>query len=270
MAGMPADRAPTPNRVEPDDAAPADAAEAVRRNPVWYHTIELAPGVATPGIVDLRRAARRLLPDDLNGLRALDVGTFDGFWAFEMERRGAEVVAIDVAEADAAEWPPASREAMEAQVRERGVELGRGFRLAAEALGSSVRRVVCDVYDPAPEAIGGPVDLAFSGAILLHLRDPVRALERIREALVPGGELRLIEPWSLGLTLRSPRRPAARFRAAESGFTWWLPNLAALSAWPRAAGLVDVHRTAILRPPAQAEMRRTYAGIGCRRPAAGD
>ena len=59
------------------------------------------------------------------------------------------------------------------------MELGRGFELAAGALGSAVERRLVSVYELSPEAIGGPVDLAFSGAIMLHLRDPVRALERI-------------------------------------------------------------------------------------------
>ena len=63
----------------------------------WYHSLELAPGVVTPGWFDLRPMAAKLPWPTLTGLRCLDVGTFDGFWAFEMERRGArEVVAIDL------------------------------------------------------------------------------------------------------------------------------------------------------------------------------
>lgn len=34
-----------------------------------------------------------------------------------------------------------------------------------------------DVRELTPEAIGGQVDLAFIGALLLHLRDPFGALE---------------------------------------------------------------------------------------------
>ncbi len=240
----------------------AAAERAVRENPAWYHTIEVAPGVVTPGAVDLRGVAARMLPADLSGLRALDVGTFDGFWAFEMERRGAQVVAVDLERVEAAEWPPASRSEMERRAREWGVELGRGFALAAELLGSRARRLVRNVYDLAPDAIGGPVDFAFSGAILLHLRDPVRALERIRSVLAPGGELRLMEPFSVPLTLRAPRRPSAVFRAAESGFGWWLPNLATLHAWPRAAGFVRTERVAFVRPPAR-RVRQVYAGLRC-------
>jgi SAM-dependent methyltransferase len=240
----------------------AAAERAVRENPAWYHTIELAPGVKTPGAVDLRAVAERILPADLSGKRALDVGTFDGFWAFEMERRGAEVVALDVERVEAAEWPPASRTEMERRAREWGVELGRGFALASELLGSSARRVICNVYDLSPDAIGGPVDFAFSGAILLHLRDPVRALERIRSVLRPQGELRLMEPLSLALTLRAPRRPSAVFRAADSGFGWWLPNLSTLHAWPRAAGFASSERIALVRPPAR-RVRQVYVGLRC-------
>jgi hypothetical protein len=181
-----------------------------------------------------------------------------------MERRGAQAAAIDVERIEGAEWPGRSRERLERRARELDVELGRGFRLASEALGSGVRRVVCSVYDLSPEAIGGPVDFCFSGAILLHLRDPVAALERIRATLVPGGELRLMEPVSISLSLRSPRRAAARFQAAESDFNWWLPNLATLRAWPRAAGFDDVRRIAVVRPPSVERMRQWCAAMVCR------
>jgi SAM-dependent methyltransferase len=237
------------------------ARRAVEANPVWYHSIELAPGVVTPGYVDMRPVVRRLLPDDMSGLRALDVGTFDGFWAFEMERRGAEVVAIDVGRIDDAEWPPHRREELRREVEGFGVELGRGFRLASELLGSSVRRVICNVYELEPAGIGGVVDIAFSGAILLHLRDPVGGLERIRSALAPQGELRLLEPFSVGLTLRSPRTPAARFSTLDTPFNWWLPNFAALDAWLRTARFARVRRLGIVRPPSRPEMRQPYVGL---------
>ena len=38
-------------------------------------------------------------------MRALDVGTWDGFWAFEMERRGAEVTALDLDDERDLDWP---------------------------------------------------------------------------------------------------------------------------------------------------------------------
>jgi SAM-dependent methyltransferase len=254
------------------DAGPGRV-EAARRalseNPkLWYHTIELAPGVVTPGYIDLRRAAPKVLPTDLTGVRALDIGTFDGFWAFEMERRGAEVVAIDLDRIYSAEWPPLSRERLERETEEEGVVLGTGFRLASEALESGVRRVVCNIYDLTPETIGGPVDLAFNGATLTHLRDPVGGLERVFGALRPGGRVLSIEPVSVSMTIRSPRRAAAAFRGHNSDYTWWLPNLALISSWLRAAGFVDPRRVAITRPPSAERRPSFYVASEARRPAA--
>ncbi len=240
--------------------------EALRARQVWYHTLELEPGVVTPGQVDLRQIASRVLPDDLHGKRALDVGTFDGFWAFEMERRGAEVVAIDVERVEAAQWPPNNRERLEREVRALGVQLGGGFELAAEALSSSARRVVCDVLELTPEAVGGPVDVAFIGALLIHLRDPVLALERVFGALEPGGELFQLEPVSLSLSALHPRRPIARLQTLETPFNWWRPNWATLKAWLETAGFTEIRRTALRRPPQRAPMRDWMCGIASRRP----
>ena len=247
----------------------AAARAALEQNPTWYHSIELAPGVVSPGQVDHRWLAAKLLPEDLSGVRALDIGTFDGFWAFEMERRGAEVVAIDVETIDAAEWPAANRERLLREADRFEIELGRGFRLAGELLGSRVERVTCSVYDLAPERIGGPVDFIFEGAVLLHLRDPVAALERAPETLRPGGRMMVWELVSLRDTLLAPRRPLARFSPLRSDFTWWLCNYAALKSMPLAAGFADVQRVAFNRSRGSNRgMRNWYCGFEARAPAA--
>jgi SAM-dependent methyltransferase len=244
-------------------AASAERArQAAAANSAWYHTIDLGGGIATPGYVDWRGFSNRLLRVELAGRRALDVGTFDGFWAFEMERRGAAVVAIDVAEVSDASWPPVHRARLIAEQREHGTELGRGFRLARECLGSSVERVVCDVLELTPERIGGPVDVAFLGALLLHLRDPVRALENIRLSLRPGGTLILLETISLRESLLHPRTPVARFDTRRHVFNWWLPNVRTLHDYLWAAGFTRVGRiAALLHPPARREMDSWYAAF---------
>ena len=65
----------------------------------------------TAGWFDTRATVRKVpLPASLAGKRCLDVGTWDGFWAFEMERRGAEsVLAIDLQDQDQWDWPPETR-----------------------------------------------------------------------------------------------------------------------------------------------------------------
>jgi len=240
----------------------ADLRAAVASNPRWYHSIELAPGIVTPGHVDLRALVGSVLPASLHGCRALDVGTFDGFWAFELERRGAEVVAIDVPEADAAEWPPVNRARLVAAAADMDLELGRGFRIAAEALGSAVHRVELAVYDLDAAALGGSVDFAFLGAMLLHVRDPVRALERVRATLAPGGRLTILEPVDGRLSMLFPRRPAARFQATETDFNWWAANVACLQAWLHAAGFERVVRGGLLRASGL-----TQCALGARAPA---
>lgn len=87
----------------------------------WYHTLELAPGIETPGWFDCRGLAPRVLPGACAGMRCLDIGTFDGFWAFEIERRRAdEVIAIDILDESRWDWPHDSDPA------DRGIEIQKG------------------------------------------------------------------------------------------------------------------------------------------------
>jgi tRNA (mo5U34)-methyltransferase len=201
----------------------------------WYHTQELGPGVVTPGMFDLRPFVRHYgLPEDLSGMRALDVGTFEGFWAFELERRGARVTAIDVDRIQDLDWPPRLRPAADDR-------RGEGFELAKAALGSSVERIGISVYDATPEALGGPFDLVFCGSVLIHLRDPMLALERM--AGLCRGRLVLAEEYSRKLELL-PFVSAAEFRGESPWSTWWRPSGRAWLAMVRTAGFDDVRRHA--------------------------
>src|SRR5437763_12747613 len=132
----------------------------------WYHTIELAPDLVTDGWFDLRPYVPRYgLPDSLAGKRALDIGTWDGFWAFEMERRGAEVVALDLDDEHDLDWPPRKRPATYSTTPR-----GAGFHLAKEILGSRVERITRSIYNATPEELGH-FDLIFCGSVVLNLRD---------------------------------------------------------------------------------------------------
>ena len=128
----------------------------------------------TEGIFDLRPVIDRYhLPASLEGKRALDVGTWDGFWAFEMERRGASVVALDLDDEAELDWPPRRRPQSFPQEPR-----GQGFKVAKEALGSSVERVSLSIYNATTEELGS-FDFVFCGSVLIHLRDQLLALERI-------------------------------------------------------------------------------------------
>jgi tRNA (mo5U34)-methyltransferase len=154
-----------------------------------------------------------------------------------------------------------------AEAKERDIVLGRGFELVKGVLGSAVDRVVCNVYDLTPERIGGAVDTAFVGALLLHLRDPVRALERVRDAMNPGGRLILCETVARRLGVLARRQPAAVFQAAHTDFNWWVPTKAGLQAWVETAGFRDTTvQRRLIKPPSRPEMTSWYAVATARAP----
>jgi tRNA (mo5U34)-methyltransferase len=124
----------------------------------WFHRIELAPDLITPGWSDPRKEKLPHfgLPEDMTGMRVLDIGCAEGFFSFEAERRGArEVVAID-------SFPDSIRR----------------FNICRSALSSKVTPYLSSVYDVNPRAFG-TFDLVLFYGVLYHLRNPILALERI-------------------------------------------------------------------------------------------
>jgi tRNA (mo5U34)-methyltransferase len=198
----------------------------------WYHTLEL-PGYTTPGWFDLRPYVKHYgIPERLDGVRALDIGTWDGFWAFELERRGAEVVALDVDEESEYDWPP-RRRPKEWTMLDRG----KGFRLAHELLDSKVERIACNIYDASPERLGGMFDLVFVGSVLSHLRDQLLALERL--ASVCRGRLILAEEYDRVTSLLP--WPVSRYHAdRDQAVVFWVPNAKTWRRMAWTAGFEDV------------------------------
>src|SRR4051794_11145058 len=63
----------------------------------WYHAVDLPDGITTPGMYDYRGKLDAFqLPERMDGMSVLDVGSASGFWAFEFERRGAQVTSVDL------------------------------------------------------------------------------------------------------------------------------------------------------------------------------
>src|SRR5579864_4976766 len=125
----------------------------------WYHSIQLPNGEVTPGLQtldQLRLRARQFpIPEDLRGKRVLDIGAWDGWFSFEMERRGATVVALD-------------------SVRQETLPK------AKELLNSRVEYVVEDICRISPRHIGY-FDIVLFFGVLYHLKHPLLALERVCE-----------------------------------------------------------------------------------------
>jgi tRNA (mo5U34)-methyltransferase len=186
----------------------------------WWHTIQLSPGVVTPGGWDLGPTSAELPWPDVRGKRCLDVGTADGFWAFELERRGAaEVVATDL--------PSAFQQKARAR-----------FELARELRGSRVVYEERDVYD-----LDGEYDIVLMGFVLQMVRDPLGALEAIRG--VCRGHLLLLDTISLPLSLLPS--PLARLDARRNALEHFVFNRRGLRKAVELAGWTVEAQTRILR-----------------------
>lgn len=205
----------------------------------WYHSIELPDGTVTPGHFDLREARKGLPLPRLDGRRCLDVGSANGYWAFEMERQGAaEVVSLDMEDPRREDRPPSADDPSAWPV---GLSR-QGFEIAKRHLASSVERVDGSVYDLEPGWLG-EFDFVFIGSLLLHLRDPIGALEAVHR--VCKGELLSLEVVSAALSLALPGIPVAGMWGLRLQ-QWWLPNRAGHRALIQAAGF-EVDRYGRLR-----------------------
>lgn len=202
----------------------------------WYHTIDLGNGLVSQAPYDHRAVVDRYgLPESLVGRTALDVGTFDGFWAFELERRGADrVVAIDVANIGAFDWLPRVKETLGARAQEES-----HFELARTMRGSRVERKICSVYDLSPESVG-TFDVVFCGDVLLHLWNPLKALINIRAVT---REMAVVQT-TIDAGLEAAYRDTAVLRFGQKSFervpgeqcTYWIFNTAALCQMMEYAG----------------------------------
>ena len=139
-----------------NDLSPADIRSLVDAVPHWHHVMQFPHGVSSPGSYDPRQLFSQLELPDVRGKKVLDVGTRDGFFAFELERRGAEVLAVDYADMDLT-----------------------GFAAAKRIYGSRVEYLQANIYDLDPERIG-TFDVVLFLGVLYHLRHPLLALDRLR------------------------------------------------------------------------------------------
>lgn len=230
--------------MEPSDVtadwSDADVRREVAENALWYHTIEVRPGIVTPGWFDLRPIVEHLPWPDVAGKRCLDVGTYDGYLAFELERRGAaEVVAVDISDHALWDWPPRIRAQGPQRLAEIAGVKGRGFEVAAKALRSRVQKIEVSIYD-LDAAKHGTFDVVVCGSLMLHLRDPYRALEAIRG--VCRERFMSCETIDVELTAMHPRRPVAKIDGLGTLLHWQIPNVSGHRRMLRASGF-DIERT---------------------------
>jgi tRNA (mo5U34)-methyltransferase len=194
----------------------------------WFHRIELRPHLVTSGWSDPKTEKLPYfgIPDDMTGMRVLDIGCAEGFFSFEAERRGAaEVVAID-------SFPDSIRR----------------FNLCRDAFGSKATGFLTSVYDLSLRAFG-TFDLVMFFGVLYHLRHPLLALEKIYS--VTGGKLLMqtdsFEDQALGDSAAAKFHPFG----IQSGppdnpsldpTVFWIPNAACVRDMLSHVGFVDVRQ----------------------------
>jgi tRNA (mo5U34)-methyltransferase len=196
----------------------------------WWHSFELPDGTRIDGVCDLpglkNRIAQFPIPADLRGQRVLDIGAWDGWFSFEMERRGADVLAID-------NWD------------------NPRFREMHARLGSRVDYRQMDMYELTPERIGR-FDIVLFMGVLYHLKHPLLALERVC-ALATG--MAAVDSFILRDVHRPnedvSKRPIMEFYEADEfgGQTdnWIGPSLPCLLALCRTAGFARVELQSVIQ-----------------------
>lgn len=242
----------------------------------WYHTIDLGDGLVTPGRYDYRATLPAFrFPESMRGMRVLDVGSATGFFAFEFERRGAQVVSVELPSLDRLDrFPGQTTEQVIAKIgrmlassRPQGAApppptaaqlyhalLEGPFEFCKRLLHSRVERRYCAIYDLTLDKLGGvPFDLVFLGDVLVHTLYPLRALG----ALAPlcQGTLVLSD-----VIPDQPSEPAMLYvggdQPGEDDISWWLPNRACMDQMLKKLGFRTVEEvgrnTVILRPDGHA------------------
>jgi tRNA (mo5U34)-methyltransferase len=239
--------------------------------PFWFHSIDLGEGVVTNGWKSRSHLEHELnifrIPE-LRGKTVLDINTWDGFFAFEAERRGASrVVALDQYM-----WAmdPLPHHSYWKECMERGVvpapyhtmpyfkpgELpGKaGFDTAHRALGSKVEVVVADFMEMDVANLG-MFDVVFYFGSLYHMEDPLGAMKRVASVTK---ELAIIETEAALFRGFDEHALCEFFPSNELNndvSNWWAPNEKALAGLCRAAGFGRVE--SVVGPPLGAEVDRT-------------
>ncbi|MFM7416006.1 MAG: class I SAM-dependent methyltransferase, partial [Alphaproteobacteria bacterium] len=187
--------------------------EAIGRY-IWFHSMELRPGIASSGPksqeILAREAAAFLGPLDLSGRNVLDIGAWNGFFSFESLRRGAALVLAT----DSVTWK---------HPEYRGRET---LELAAAELGLPVNTLELDALELDRVNFKVTFDVVLFLGVFYHLIDPIRVVMALRRHT---RQVLVLETVHDALAIE---RPSMIFYPNcgwdQDPTNWWGPNPAAV------------------------------------------
>ena len=213
----------------------------VNQFPFWYHKIDLGQGVITPGLNfdplwNMIRETRNSI--DYHAKKVLDIASFDGMWAFEAEKLGAElVVATDCY-----------------------YETYKNFLFCRDILDSNV----IPYYNVSPYDLWNRMDVFLQEnwkdqkpydrlfdvvqhlGLLYHLRDPMLSLSQARSVIRTGGyllmETAVVLDENNSFMLFNGVHPDQQ-RIYEDITTWWAPTLPCLKEMLKASLFEPIEET---------------------------
>ncbi|HEY7129687.1 MAG TPA: glycosyltransferase [Nitrospira sp.] len=191
----------------------------------WWHSIDLGNGVVTKGgktLQAIRTEAEVAFRYGVEGKTVLDIGAWNGAFSFEAERRGAAAVT-----------------ALDHHIWTTDPEHRKAFELARDALGSSVKDIICDVHDVTPSI--GEFDVVLLMGIFHHLKNPLLAMEIVGPL---AREMLILESYT---ALNDLKVPAMRFFPRHEldgdASNWWGPNIPCLRATLELIGFRKIQPT---------------------------
>lgn len=206
--------------VSPQSALFATPASVARLHDCYfYHTMELPGHGVTPGEWDLRAGVDGYLGRfAFADKRVLEIGPASGFLTFEMEKRGAQVTAVEVTDEHEWDYVPYPKPVVEPMLgprREHMRRLKNSFWFAHAAHRSSARVHYGDAYR-LPDALG-QFDVALMACVLLHTHSPLRIIEQCAQRADTLIIVDMLRPRLEGLPL-SRLVPTAANRQWD---VWW-------------------------------------------------
>lgn len=215
----------------------------------WYHKIKIGDYI-TPGWAPLKPESYNI-PEDLSGMRVLDIGSWDGYWAYKALERGAkEVVAIDNFSDRLGLLD--SRNAWDT------------FLFCRKELGYTEDVCKCIDFDIEKDdlQILGKFDIIFFFGTIYHLECPSLALKNIASLANPGCSIYVesaicddYSPYTRenvghGSNMVMEYYPKKEYGNNDSN--WWVPTLRCLKSMISSAGFsIDTESWKLVNDPTQ-------------------